>query len=204
MRDPLAARAGEEQRAGAAAAISAKKAGAEVHLFEKTDLILGLGNVGGIMRNNGRYTACEEAMCLGARELFTITDENATHKNMNFPGHNHATIYNVLKIEPPVRKLIKDMGIEVRIMSRVVDVDCEDNILKAVILEDGQEIYRTWEDDSDETVEIYHSNSDNVLIEMSNGDCVKYDIYDIIKKRYSYPEKVALYSNTIVNIKEDI
>ena len=66
------------------------------------------------------------------------------------------------------------------------------------------EIYRTWEDDSDETVEIYHSNSDNVLIEMSNGDCVKYDIYDIIKKRYSYPEKVALYSNTIVNIKEDI
>ena len=59
---------------------------------------------------------------------------------MNFPGHNHATIYNVLKIEPPVRKLIKDMGIEVRIMSRVVDVDCEDNILKAVILEDGEKV----------------------------------------------------------------
>ena len=126
--------------AGCAAAISASKAGAEVVILEKTDLLVGLGNVGGIMRNNGRYTACEEAMCLGARELFTITDENATHKNMNFPGHNHATIYNVLKIEPPVRKLIKDMGIEVRIMSRVVDVDCEDNILKAVILEDGEKV----------------------------------------------------------------
>lgn len=126
--------------AGCAAAISASKAGAEVVILEKTDLLVGLGNVGGIMRNNGRYTACEESMCLGARELFTITDENATHKNMNFPGHNHATIYNVLKIEPPVRKLIKDMGIEVRIMSRVVDVDCEDNILKAVILEDGERI----------------------------------------------------------------
>ena len=40
--------------AGVAAAITAKKAGADVHLFEKTDLLLGLGNVGGIMRNNGR------------------------------------------------------------------------------------------------------------------------------------------------------
>lgn len=126
--------------AGCAAAISASKAGAQVVILEKTDLLIGLGNVGGIMRNNGRYTACEEAMYLGASELFTLTDDNSTHKNVNFPGHNHATIYNVLKIEPPVRKLIKDMGIEVKIMSRVVDVDCEKNILRAVILEDGQRI----------------------------------------------------------------
>ena len=126
--------------AGCAAAISASKAGAEVVILEKTDLLIGLGNVGGIMRNNGRYTACEEAMCLGASELFNLTDEISTHKNVNFPGHNHATLYNVLKIEPQVRKLIKDMGINVRIMSRVVDVDCKDNILKAVILEDGERI----------------------------------------------------------------
>lgn len=126
--------------AGCAAAISASKAGAQVVILEKTDLLIGLGNVGGIMRNNGRYTACEEAMCLGASELFTLTDENSTHKNVNFPGHNHATIYNVLKIEPPVRKLIKDMGIEVRIMSRVVDVDCDGDTLKAVILEDGERV----------------------------------------------------------------
>lgn len=126
--------------AGCAAAISASKAGAQVVILEKTDLLIGLGNVGGIMRNNGRYTACEEAMCLGASELFTLTDENATHKNVNFPGHNHATVYNVLKIEPQVRKLIKDMGIEVKIMSRVVDVDCQGDTLKAVILEDGQRV----------------------------------------------------------------
>lgn len=125
---------------GCAAAISAAKAGAKVVILEKTDLLLGLGNVGGIMRNNGRYTACEESICLGAKELFTLTDENATHKNVDFPGHNHATFYNVLKIEPQVRKLIKDMGIEVRIMSRVVDVECEDKILKAIILEDGERI----------------------------------------------------------------
>ena len=37
--------------AGCAAAISASKAGAEVVILEKTDLLVGLGNVGGIMRN---------------------------------------------------------------------------------------------------------------------------------------------------------
>ena len=60
--------------AGCAAAIAAKKAGADVLILEKTDLLLGLGNVGGIMRNNGRYSATEEAIALGARELFEITD----------------------------------------------------------------------------------------------------------------------------------
>lgn len=125
---------------GCAAAISARKAGAEVVILEKTDLLIGLGNVGGIMRNNGRYTACEESIALGARELFDLTDKYSTHKNVNFPGHDHATLYNVLKIEPQVRKLIKNMGIDIRIMSRVVDVDCDKDILKAVILEDGERI----------------------------------------------------------------
>ena len=38
--------------AGTAAAIAARKAGAEVCLIEKTDMLLGCGNAGGIMRNN--------------------------------------------------------------------------------------------------------------------------------------------------------
>ena len=56
--------------AGCAAAIRARKQGHAVQLLEKTDLLLGLGNVGGIMRNNGRYTAAEENIALGADELF--------------------------------------------------------------------------------------------------------------------------------------
>ena len=60
---------------GVAAAIAAKKAGADVEVFEKTDLLLGLGNVGGIMRNNGRYTATEELIAMGGSELFNITDK---------------------------------------------------------------------------------------------------------------------------------
>lgn len=126
--------------AGCASAISAKKAGAEVVILEKTDLLLGLGNVGGIMRNNGRYSATEEAIALGAKELFEITDKYATHVNIDFPGHNHATIYNVTKIERPVRQKIIDMGIEVKFFSRVVDVEMEDKKIVSVILEDGEKI----------------------------------------------------------------
>ena len=124
--------------AGCAAAISARKAGAEVTILERTDLLLGLGNIGGIMRNNGRYTATEEAIALGARELFELTDKYSTHKNMDFPGHKHSTIYNVTKIEKPVREKILSMGIEVRFFSRVVDVKLDGKKIKSVVLEDGE------------------------------------------------------------------
>ena len=79
---------------GCAAAIGARKAGCEVILLEKTDLLLGLGNVGGIMRNNGRYTATEECIALGGKELFEVTDKYTKHKGIDFPGHEHASIYN--------------------------------------------------------------------------------------------------------------
>ncbi|MGL5754511.1 MAG: FAD-dependent oxidoreductase [Paraclostridium sp.] len=124
--------------AGCAAAISAKKAGAEVVILERTDLLLGLGNVGGIMRNNGRYTATEEAIALGASELFELTDKYSTHKDMDFPGHKHSTIYNVTEIEKPVREKILSMGIEVRFFARVIDVKLDEKKIKSVILEDGE------------------------------------------------------------------
>ena len=52
--------------AGCQAAIQARKMMAEVHIIERTDMLLGVGNVGGIMRNNGRFTAAEELCYLGA------------------------------------------------------------------------------------------------------------------------------------------
>ncbi len=107
---------------GCAAAISAKKAGADVTVLEKTDLLLGLGNVGGIMRNNGRYTAAEEICFLGARELIDITDQVARHKNIDFPGHQHASLYDVIKVEPIVRKKLREMGIDILFETRAIDV----------------------------------------------------------------------------------
>lgn len=123
--------------AGCAAAITAKKAGAQVKLFEKTDMLLGLGNVGGIMRNNGRFTASEELIALGGGDLINITDENSRHKNIEFPGHNHAWLYDVNKIEPEVRTHLANMGIEINVLSRVIDVEKESSKIKGIYLSDG-------------------------------------------------------------------
>ena len=112
--------------AGCAAAIRARKQGHEVQLLEKTDLLLGLGNVGGIMRNNGRYTAAEENIAMGASELFEITDRLSTHKNVDFPGHRHASFYDVALVEPEVRRLLVKLGVELHMMTRAVDVETRD------------------------------------------------------------------------------
>ena len=111
---------------GCAAAIGAKKAGCDVILLERTDLLLGVGNVGGIMRNNGRYTATEECIALGGSELFELTDKFTLHKDMDFPGHEH---------------LIKSMNIDVRFISRVVDVETDGPTIRSVELESGEKIY---------------------------------------------------------------
>ncbi len=134
---------------GCAAALAAKKAGADVILLEKTDLLLGLGNVGGIMRNNGRYTAAEENIALGAGELFAITDALSRHKNVDFPGHKHASLYDVIKVEPHVRRFLEEQGIEIHTIARAIDVEmgtsavsCESEreqkkYLKSITLADG-------------------------------------------------------------------
>jgi len=74
--------------AGCGAALAARKAGCEVELFERTDMLLGTGLVGGIMRNNGRFTATEEMILLGGGDLFQIADQQARHKTLNFPDIN--------------------------------------------------------------------------------------------------------------------
>lgn len=121
---------------GCAAAISSKKAGADVTVIEKTDLLLGLGNVGGIMRNNGRYTASEELIALGGGDLIEITDRISTHRNIDFPGHKHATLYNVNTIEGEVSRYLKSLGINILMESRVNDVNFENGKIRGVYLSD--------------------------------------------------------------------
>ena len=60
---------------GVAAGLAARKAGAEVLVLERADMLLGTGLVGGIMRNNGRFVATEESIAMGAHELFDATEE---------------------------------------------------------------------------------------------------------------------------------
>ena len=127
--------------AGSAAAIAAKNAGAdEVVVLERTDMMLGTGLVGGIMRNNGRFTATEEMIALGGNEIFETIDANCRHRNINFPGHEHAGLYDISLIEPAIRSLVIGKGIEVRLQARMKDVKKEGNKITSVILADDTEV----------------------------------------------------------------
>lgn len=56
--------------AGCGAALAARDAGADVVVLERTDCLLGTGLVGGIFRNNGRFTAAEEMIAMGGGRSF--------------------------------------------------------------------------------------------------------------------------------------
>jgi len=88
------------------------------------------------MRNNGRYTASEELIALGAGDLINLTDKYSRHRNIDFPGHKHASLYDVNVIEGAVREYVEDMGIEIFTETRVKDVDFDDGKIKGIILAD--------------------------------------------------------------------
>lgn len=117
---------------GCAAALSAKAQGAEVTLLERTDMLLGTGLVGGIMRNNGRFTATEELKAMGGGELFDLTDQNSLHRDIDFPGHHHASLYNVAKMEPLVKQVLLAKGVEILCQARVTDVEMAERRIGAV------------------------------------------------------------------------
>lgn len=126
--------------AGCAAAIGARKTGADVTLLERTDMVLGTGLVGGIYRNNGRFTAAEEAIAMGGGELFKAMDDNARHVNIDFPGHMHASLYDVRLIEPIIKEILLDYGIEVRMQTRAMDVQKYGRKVFSVLSDTGEVI----------------------------------------------------------------
>lgn len=113
--------------AGCAAAYAAKAAGAEAVLIEKTDMLLGTGLVGGIMRNNGRFTALEELWALGAGDFLRVIEEVVTHRWVNFPGHRHAMLYDVTRIEPAVKNLLYSSGVQLKLQKRFISVSKKNN-----------------------------------------------------------------------------
>lgn len=125
--------------AGCAAALSAKAAGAEeVVVLERTDCLLGTGLVGGIYRNNGRFTATEEMIEMGAGDLFHLMEQNSRHINIEFPGHKHASLYDVSLMEPAVRRYLLEKGIQLKMQHRVVDVISSCETIRAVIFENKE------------------------------------------------------------------
>ncbi len=119
--------------AGCAAAAMAAAKGCEAVLLERTDMLLGTGLVGGIMRNNGRFTATEEAIELGLGHLFKVIDETCRHKDIEFPGHKHASLYDVGLMEPVIKRELLKLGVRIYLQERITDLEMDGPIIKKVI-----------------------------------------------------------------------
>jgi len=117
---------------GCAAAVSAARQGADVTLLERTDTLLGTGLVGGIFRNNGRFTAAEEMIAMGGGDMFRAMDKCAQHRGVEFPGHSHSSLYNIATIEPEVQRVLAAAGVDVHYQVRVADVEMDDSRIVAV------------------------------------------------------------------------
>ena len=117
---------------GCSAAIGAAKAGAKVTLLERMDMLLGTGLVGGIMRNNGRFTATEELIAMGGGDLFKLCDSTSRHKDVEFPGHKHASLYDIIETHGSVRQYLEILGITVVYQSRVDKLTKEDKTIISV------------------------------------------------------------------------
>lgn len=118
--------------AGCSAAYAARKQGANVILLERTDQLLGTGLVGGIMRNNGRFTATEEMIAMGGGDIFQIIDDNCRHKGINFPGHKHASLYDIAKTPVAITNYLKEIGVEVKFQERVIKAQVADGVIKGI------------------------------------------------------------------------
>ncbi|HWI55241.1 MAG TPA: FAD-dependent oxidoreductase [Desulfobacteria bacterium] len=121
--------------AGCSAAYFAAREGAQVILLEKTDLLLGTGLVGGIMNNNGRRTASLEAAALGIGELFGVIESVTRHDNIDFPGHKHASLYDVERIEAAIKKFLNEAGVEIVFKALVNNADVTDSTINSVSYE---------------------------------------------------------------------
>jgi hypothetical protein len=138
--------------AGIAAAVGARKAGAEVTLLERQDQLLGIGRIAGSMDVGGRYPLHLEIVEMGAGEVNEALDSVClpnveNYRNSHYPHHSlpgsedmtkHSWVYNVLTSEPVLRKLLVDVGVEIRWRSRAVDVEKEGNRVTRVKLADDE------------------------------------------------------------------
>lgn len=124
--------------AGCAAAVSVMRSGVPALLLERTDMLLGTGLVGGIMRNNGRATAAEECTAMGGGELFGLIDQNARHTGVSFPGHAHATLYDIGKTPGAVTRYLHAVGVDVRFGARVTKAEMEGPWIRSVTDANGE------------------------------------------------------------------
>lgn len=126
--------------AGCAASMSAARAGADVTLLERTDLLLGNGLLAGNMDWNGRLTVKWEAKMMGGGELFEALESIALYKDANIPGMANGYVYDVGASEPLLRSLLSKSGVSLSLETLAVDVCKDKEKIVSVKLKDGTKV----------------------------------------------------------------
>jgi len=124
--------------AGCGAALAAAKAGAQVTLVERTDMLVGVAVRAGESNGNGQFVANHELRFLGAGELPDAIQSIKLHDGVTFPDSSkHVFIFNTGMAEPLIKKIVKKAGIEVLLETRAMNVQKAEGRIMAVKLENG-------------------------------------------------------------------
>ncbi len=123
--------------AGCGAAIAVARAGLKAILLERTDMLLAGGNRAGHYNMTGRMVQNEELRAMAGGDILDVLDAIILHR-LYEPDMEYGYIYNCALAEPAVKKLVLDCGVDIRFMSRAVDVLTEDGRLEAVRLASGE------------------------------------------------------------------
>ncbi len=127
---------------GCSAAAAAAKVGAEVTLLERTDMLLGCGLRAGVMDQNGRISAYLEMKVMGGEDIFEAIRSVMIHPHVDIPSTENGFAYDVTLSESAVRKVLRDLGVEIRLESRVDKVvQKEKDVITAVGTSRGETEY---------------------------------------------------------------
>src|SRR3989304_5556506 len=125
--------------AGCGAALAAAKAGAQVTLLERTDMLIGVAVRSGETNGNGLFVANHELRFLGIGDLSDALQSIKLPDSVKFPdATSHVFIFNTGLAEPLIKRIVKEAGVEVLLESRALDVKKEDDRILAVKLEKGR------------------------------------------------------------------
>lgn len=123
---------------GCGAAIAAQKAGADVTLLERTDMLAGVAVRTGDTRGNGWFTGQHELRFMGGGEIFDTLESVMIRDGVKFPDHhNHGYLFHAGLFEPALRKTVHKAGVKVMLESRAVDVVKDKGRIKSVKLDSG-------------------------------------------------------------------
>ncbi len=125
--------------AGIAAAIAARKAGAQATLLERTDMLSGAGLRAARLYHDLRIVGGEEAKALGGPEVFEALESILLHRG-NIIGEEGSFIYNTALVDTTMRKIVEAAGVELHMESRAVEVEQAHGMLHAVATDTGERI----------------------------------------------------------------